>query len=98
MADVRIYRPARTAMQSGLRKTRRWRLEFLARVPQSVETLMGWTASNDTAEQVTMTFPDRASAVRFAETHGLRYEIADPADPRPGEQTYADNFRPEPPA
>ncbi len=93
MADVRIYRPARTAMQSGRRKTRRWRLEFLARTPRSTEALMGWTASNDTAEQVVLAFPDRAAAVRFAETHGLTYEIADPADPLPGTQTYADNFR-----
>ena len=97
MADVRIYRPARTAMQSGLRKTRRWRLEFLAQVPQSVESLMGWTASNDTAEQVFLSFPDRASAVRFAETHGLQYEIADPANQQPGQQSYADNFRPHRP-
>ena len=94
MAEVRIYRPARSAMQSGQRKTRRWRLEFLARVPQSVEALMGWTASNDTSEQVTLAFPDRESAIEFAERHGLQYEVADPAEPQFGQQTYADNFRP----
>ncbi len=94
MPDVRIYRPARTAMQSGRRKTRRWRLEFLARTARNTEPLMGWTASTDTAEQVTLAFPDRASAVRFAETHGWTYEVADPAEAQPGTQTYADNFQP----
>lgn len=98
MAEVRIYRPARSAMQSGQRKTRRWRLEFLARVPQSVEALMGWTTSNDTSEQVTLTFPDRESAIEFAEQHGLQFEVADPAEPQSGKQTYADNFRPNRPS
>ncbi len=95
MAEVRIYRPARSAMQAGQRKTRKWRLEFLAGVPQSVEALMGWTASNDTREQVAITFPDRDSAIQFAETHGLQYVLAMPAEPVSGHQSYADNFRPD---
>ena len=49
---VRIYRPAKTAMQSGRGNTRRWLLEFEPGEARRVEPLMGWTSSGDTRRQV----------------------------------------------
>ena len=40
---ARIYKPARTAMQSGTAKTKEWVLDYEPEEPRAVEPLMGWT-------------------------------------------------------
>ena len=49
---VRIYQPARNAMQSGTAKTKGWVLEFPPSGTREVDPLMGWTSSSDTQSQV----------------------------------------------
>ncbi|HEX5426479.1 MAG TPA: NADH dehydrogenase ubiquinone Fe-S protein 4, partial [Candidatus Acidoferrales bacterium] len=44
---ARIFRPARTAMQSGEARTKEWVLEFDPAEPRSIDPLMGWTSSGD---------------------------------------------------
>lgn len=72
-----IYRPARSTMQSGPRP-RHWVLEFEPARPASIDPLMGWTASDDPYRPIRLTFPDKESAVAFAERqdwpHILREE------------------------
>ena len=41
---ARIYKPARTAMQSGTAKTKEWVLDYEPEQPRTVEPLMGWTS------------------------------------------------------
>lgn len=98
LRKARIYKPARTAMQSGTRKTRAWRLEFDAERPPEVEPLMGWTASNDTSRQVKLDFPTREDAVAYAERHGIAYRVEDEKVARPPAKSYADNFKMNRPA
>ena len=38
---ARIYKPARTAMQSGAAKTKEWALEYAPEKPREIEPLMG---------------------------------------------------------
>ena len=47
MALARIYKPTKTAMQSGTAKTKDWVLDFEPSEPREVEPLMGWTSSAD---------------------------------------------------
>ncbi len=88
---VRIYRPARTAMQSGRANTRRWVLEFEpgARRP---EPLMGWTSSADTRGQVRLGFDSKQSAIAHAKRHGLMYRVLEPHERKLRPKAYADNF------
>ncbi|MEM7695126.1 MAG: ETC complex I subunit [Pseudomonadota bacterium] len=95
---ARIFRPARTAMQSGTRKTKRWRLEFVTDTAPEVEPLMGWTASADTARQVRLDFPTKEDAVRYAEAKGLEYRIEEGKDAGDKKIAYSDNFRADRPA
>ena len=44
---ARIYKPAKTAMQSGTAKTREWVLDYEPEQPREIEPLMGWTSSGD---------------------------------------------------
>ena len=42
---ARIYKPSKTAMQSGFANTKAWVLDFEPEQPREVEPLMGWTSS-----------------------------------------------------
>ena len=44
---ARIYKPAKTAMQSGTAKTKDWVLDYEPEQPREIEPLMGWTSSGD---------------------------------------------------
>src|SRR5262245_31117953 len=53
---ARIYRPAKTAMQSGRALTRAWVLEFAPAERKENDPLMGWVGSGDTEQQVRLFF------------------------------------------
>ncbi len=91
--DVRIYRPAKTAMQSAAGNTRRWVMEFEPTAPKTTDPLMGWTSSPDTLEQVTLRFASRDEAVAFAERHGLEYRVDEPREHAVTPKSYAAKFR-----
>jgi len=89
---ARIYRPAKSAMQSGMAKTKDWLLEFepaSARVP---EPLMGWTSSTDMNGQVCLSFESRDQAVAYAQTHGIPFQVIEPKERSKIIKAYADNF------
>ena len=93
MTEARIYRPAKTAMQSGQANTRKWVLEFEPAVAKTIDPLMGWTGSADTREQVHMTFDSKDEAVAFAKKNGLAFRVEEPKARRIRPKNYADNFR-----
>ena len=89
---ARIYKPARSAMQSGLAKTKDWVLEFESETPREVDPLMGWISNADTRPQVKMAFETREEAVAFATREGLAYTVIDPKPAKRIIKAYADNF------
>jgi hypothetical protein len=89
---ARIYKPAKTAMQSGTAKTRNWILEFAAEKPRTVEPLMGWTATTDMKQQVQLRFETKEQAITYCERHGIAYQVSDPHERKPRSMAYADNF------
>jgi hypothetical protein len=93
MPNARIYRPARTAMQSGRAKTKEWLLEFEPRAAKRPDPLMGWMGSTDTLGQVTLSFDSQAEAVAYAERHGIAYDLEAPHTTKLKPKSYADNFR-----
>ena len=90
---ARIYRPARTAMQSGKALTRRWLLEYEPERPREIDPLMGWTSSSDMRSQVLLEFDTRDEAVAYAEKHAIPYQVFEPSAPRLRARSYSDNFR-----
>ena len=88
---VRIFKPAKTAMQSGRGKTREWLLESEP-APKEIDPLMGWTGSRNTMEQVQIWFLTLDEAKAHAEKKGWQYAVELPKvrDIKP--KAYADNF------
>ena len=91
--SARIFRPAKTSMQSGTAKTGNWVLEFEQASPRVVEPLMGWTSSSDMRQQLSLKFPTKEDAVAYAEKNGIAYRIIEPHDPTRRGLSYSDNFR-----
>jgi hypothetical protein len=89
---ARIYRPAKTAMQSGMAKTR-WLLEYEAEAPREVEPLMGWTSSGDMKSQLKLWFDSAEEAVAYAERNGISYRVEMAAEPKRRGMSYSDNFK-----
>ncbi|EPX87696.1 ETC complex I subunit putative region [Rubellimicrobium thermophilum DSM 16684] len=76
-----IYRPARSAMTSAPRPNF-WILEFEPSRPLQIDPLMGYTSSDDAYRPIRLKFPDRDSAVEFAERQDWRYIVREDAPPR----------------
>ncbi|HZH26947.1 MAG TPA: ETC complex I subunit [Azospirillaceae bacterium] len=92
---VRIYKPSKTALQSGSTKSKQWMLEYEIETPRRPEPLMGWISSGDTLNQVKMHFPTKEEAIAFAEKNGWTYTVQDATPRRIRPRNYADNFRPD---
>ncbi|OWU85514.1 ETC complex I subunit [Oceanicola sp. 22II-s10i] len=92
--SARIYRPAKTAMQSGTARTRQWVLDYVADTAREVDPLMGWTSSADTQAQVRLRFDTKEAALDYARENGIDAVVTEPqsrkVNVRPG--GYGDNF------
>jgi hypothetical protein len=91
---ARIYKPSKTAMQSGVARTRKWVLEFAPDSARSVDPLMGWTSSGDTQSQVRLRFETRDEAVEYAREHGIEATVIEPKTRKPNirPRGYGENF------
>ncbi len=89
---ARIFRPTKSAMQSGKRNTEQWLLEYEPRDPRFIEHIMGWTGSSDTSRQVRVPFNTKEEAIQFCQKHSIDYHVQDPKQPRFIAKSYADNF------
>jgi len=88
---VRIYKPAKTAMQSGQAKTKEWLVETEP-TPKEIDPLMGWTSSRDTMQQVKLFFHTLEEAKAYAEKNSWQYSIELPHARHVKPKAYADNF------
>ncbi len=89
---ARIYKPAKTAMQSGAAKTKEWLLEFEPEEPRVIEPLMGWTSSGDMKQQVRLRFESKEEAIAYCERDGIAYQVSEAKEPARRGMAYADNF------
>jgi ETC complex I subunit-like protein len=90
--QVRIYKPAQTAMQSGMAGTKQWVMKFVPSERPTVDPVMGWIGSGDMSKQVKLTFATKEAAVAYAKKHDLLYEVMEPKLPTVKVKSYANNF------
>jgi hypothetical protein len=89
---ARIFKPARTAMQSGTAKTKDWLLEYEPEQPRSVEPLMGWTSSGDMKQQLRLRFETAEEAIAYCDRNGIAYTVQAAKEPARRTIAYSDNF------
>lgn len=87
-----IYRPSKTAMQSGRSKTKQWILEFSTDDRKFIDAIMGWIGSKDTTRQIKIPFESKEDAMRYAKENSLDFTIKVPHERKIKPKSYADNF------
>ena len=91
MKRAKIYKPTKTAMQSGKRNTKNWFLKFDT-LNTGINPLMGWESSKDTMSEVKLEFSNKEEAINFAKKNNINYYIVEPQKRRVIKKSYADNF------
>jgi len=90
---ARIYKPTRTAMQSGNAATEKWLLEFEPELRQPADPLMGYTSSADMRRQVRLEFASKEDAIAYAARNGIPYRVSEAHEATRKKISYSDNFR-----
>ena len=91
MKKAKIYKPTKTAMQSGLKKIDKWLLEFITN-DTSINPLMGWESSDDTYSELNLEFSTKEKAIEYAKKNKIDYEIIEPKSRKIVKKSYTDNF------
>ena len=89
---AKIYRPTKTAMQSGRAKTKLWRLEFERDTKMTPDPLMGWNTMANTLPQIHLWFKTKEEALAYARAKKLDVEVIEPEAAKIPPKAYAENF------
>ena len=90
---AKIYKPSKTAMQSGRAKYNKWVLKFLDQKNQLKDTMMGWNGGSSTVSQIELKFSSKEEAVSYAKKNSIDYEILETSERKVINKSYADNFK-----
>ena len=91
MNKAKIYKPAKTVMQSAEGNTRNWLLEFDT-LNTGINPLMGWESSKDTMSEVKLEFLTKEQAINYAKKNNIDYYIIEPQKRKIIKKSYSDNF------
>ena len=78
-------------MQSGMRNTKNWLLEFDT-LNTGINPLMGWETSKDTMSEVKLEFMTKEQAINYAKKNNIDYYVIEPQKRRMIKKSYSDNF------
>ena len=90
---AKIFKPAKTAMQSGRSKFNKWVLKFSDKKNQLKDTMMGWNGGSSTVSQIELKFSSKEEAVSYAKKNSIDYEILETSERKVINKYYADNFK-----
>jgi hypothetical protein len=89
----KIYQPAKSAMQSGRKNSKKWLMNPIEKTGvRSVNPLMGWISASNTNSQLRFEFSSKEEAIKFAQSKNFDYEIAEPKSASLKKKSYAENF------
>ena len=91
MKKAKIYKPSKTAMQSGTKKFNKWIIEFITENP-GINPLMGWESSSDTYSELNLEFKTKELAIEYAKKNKIDYELIESKNRKIIKKSYSDNF------
>ena len=91
MKKAKIYKPSKTATQSGIKKFDKWIIEFITEKP-GINPLMGWESSTDTHSELKLEFSSKELAIEYAKKNKIDFELIEPKIRKITKKSYADNF------
>ena len=94
MRKAKIYKPTKTAMQSGRGRLKNWILSY-DQLDSNIDPLMGWESSKDTLSQVVLEFSTKELAINYAKKNKIDYYVIEPKKRKLVIKSYSDNFTKE---
>ena len=91
MRKAKIFKPTKTAMQSGLAKSDKWVIEYIVDQP-GINPLMGWESSTDTLSELSLEFSSKDKAIEYAKKNKIDFEIIEEKIRKTVKKSYSDNF------
>lgn len=91
--DAIIYKPTRSAAQSGNASYNHWLLRFVHNGSRKIESVMGWTSTKDMSQEVILRFDSLAGAECYAKKNNIAYEVVPKEEHKLIIRSYADNFK-----
>ena len=91
MKKAKIFKPTKTAMQSGLGKSNKWVIEYMLD-QHGVNPLMGWESSTDTLGELKLEFSSKEKAIEYAKKNKIEFEIVEENKRKIVKKSYSDNF------
>lgn len=88
----RIFQPAKSAMQSGKKNTRKWLMLPIQNNIRSVSPVTGWISASDTSSQFRFEFATKDEAINFAQEKKWQFEVEEPQGAKIKPKSYAANF------
>ena len=79
-------------MQSGLRKTKSWIIEFDSDPSLKKDVLMGWNSSKNTTKQLKLNFDNLDDAILWCQKNSYKYKVVDQTYKPIKPKSYASNF------
>ena len=92
MKKAKIYKPSKTAMQSGTKKFEKWIFEYIT-TNKMTNPLMGWESSSNTLSEVKLEFSTKELAINYAKKNKIEYELIDFNIRKIVKKSYSDNFK-----
>jgi len=91
MKKAKIFKPTKTATQSGKGNTKNWLLKFDT-LNTDIDPLMGWVSSKDTMSEVKLEFSTKDAAINYAKKNNINYSVIEPQKRKLIKKSYTDNF------
>ena len=89
---IKIFKPSKTAMQSGNGKTNKWLAEYISDVEIVKDNLMGWNSSYDTSTQIKVYFESKEQAIDWAKKNNYQFIVEEPKTKKIKIKNYESNF------
>ena len=87
-----IFQPAKSAMQSGIGKSEKWCLSNSVANETFINSIFCWTGSSNPEQNLTLFFDTLESAVRYAESRKLDFEVIETKKRKIIKKSYSSNF------
>ena len=90
---AKIFKPAKSAMQSGRLGNKSWKLILEDGSRQNKDPLIGYYGGSNTSSQVNLFFETKEEAISYAKRHKLNYDVLETSQRKVISKSYADNFK-----
>lgn len=88
-----IYKPTRSASQSGTAANEKWLLKFIHNGTRKIEPVMGWTSNRDMMQEVILKFDNQLEAENYAKKNNIEYQVVENNEHKMILRSYAENFK-----